>query len=342
MPDISSRPTSRNGWTLPEAVTSARLLGIVASSRVSRQILNSRASSVPPGAPPRRPPYFGPSRAARVPRVASEGIVAMIVDAHGCTSARWYRGTTCCRGRSSAPPGSLAPSPWGRASGSLQGRVRPCSCSPPLVTSSSILKVSARSPSEPCEIYSRLITMSGRARARVRCGSREQRERDRADELEHFYHKSQQLGSAHSIFGKAQEARRQSHRQSCVRSNRVRNGLTAGGNWIRTSRTGCDESGFRSFCVAPDVCSRDMGMPQEATAIVDWPQSSWCSDAALSPQPKMSDEANFRASAIAAPLRASAWSENRVRKERSPKTPLLALAPCRLIGWPSPTLRRLP
>jgi len=203
MPDISSRPTSRNGWTLPEAVTSARLLGIVASSRVSRQILNSRASSVPPGAPPRRPPYFGPSRAARVPRVASEGIVAMIVDAHGCTSARWYRGTTCCRGRSSAPPGSLAPSPWGRASGSLQGRVRPCSCSPPLVTSSSILKVSARSPSEPCEIYSRLITMSGRARARVRCGPREQRERDRADELEYFYHKSQRLGSAHSIFSKA-------------------------------------------------------------------------------------------------------------------------------------------
>ena len=126
------------------------------------------------------------------------------------------------------------------------------------------------------------------------------------------------------------------------RQLRERDGLSAGGNWIRTSRTGCDESGFRSFCVAPDVCSRDMGMPQEATAIVDWPQSSWCSDAALSPQPKMSDEANFRASAIAAPLRASAWSENRVRKERSPKTPLLALAPCRLIGWPCPTLRRLP
>ena len=45
--------------------------------------------------------------------------------------------------------------------------------------------------------------MSGRARARVRCGPREQRERDRADELEYFYHKSQQLGSAHSIFSKA-------------------------------------------------------------------------------------------------------------------------------------------
>ena len=42
------------------------------------------------------------------------------------------------------------------------------------------------------------------ARARVRCGPREQRERerDRGDELEHFYHKSQQLGSAHSIFSK--------------------------------------------------------------------------------------------------------------------------------------------
>ena len=39
-------------------------------------------------------------------------------------------------------------------------------------------------------------------RARVRCGPREQRERDRGDELEHFYHKSQQLGSAHSIFSK--------------------------------------------------------------------------------------------------------------------------------------------
>ena len=33
------------------------------------------------------------------------------------------------------------------------------------------------------------------ARARVRCGPREQRERDRADELEYFYHKSQQLGA---------------------------------------------------------------------------------------------------------------------------------------------------
>ena len=42
------------------------------------------------------------------------------------------------------------------------------------------------------------------ARARVRCGPREQRERERdwGDELEHFYHKSQQLGSAHSIFSK--------------------------------------------------------------------------------------------------------------------------------------------
>jgi len=81
---------------------------------------------------PRRPPYFGPSRTAGAPRVASEGIVAITVDAHGCTS--------------SAPPGSLGPSPWGRASGSLQGRVRPCSCSPPLVTFSSILRVTARSP----------------------------------------------------------------------------------------------------------------------------------------------------------------------------------------------------
>ena len=40
--------------------------------------------------------------------------------------------------------------------------------------------------------------------ARVRCGPREQRERDRGDELVYFYHKSQQLGSAHSIFSKAQ------------------------------------------------------------------------------------------------------------------------------------------
>ena len=40
------------------------------------------------------------------------------------------------------------------------------------------------------------------ARARVRCGPREQRERERGDELEHFYHKSQRLGSAHSIFSK--------------------------------------------------------------------------------------------------------------------------------------------
>ena len=40
------------------------------------------------------------------------------------------------------------------------------------------------------------------ARTRVRCGPREQRERERGDELEHFYHKSQQLGSAHSIFSK--------------------------------------------------------------------------------------------------------------------------------------------
>src|SRR6516165_1579139 len=146
---------------------------------------------------PRRPPYFGPSRTAGAPRVASEGIVAITVDAHGCTSARWYRGTTCCRGRSSAPPGSLGPSPWGRASGSLQGRVRPCSCSPPLVTSSSILRVIARSPvgpraprgrctdvrtapAEPCEIYSRLITIEWPCpRARVRGGPREQRERER-------------------------------------------------------------------------------------------------------------------------------------------------------------------
>ena len=37
---------------------------------------------------------------------------------------------------------------------------------------------------------------------------------DPGDELEHFYRKSQQLGSAHSIFSKTQEARRQSHRQS--------------------------------------------------------------------------------------------------------------------------------
>src|SRR6516164_4236031 len=74
------------------------------ASLFSRQISNSRASSVPPGAPPRRPPYFGPSRTARAPRVASEGIVPITVDAHGC------------RGRSSAPPGSLGPSPWGRAS----------------------------------------------------------------------------------------------------------------------------------------------------------------------------------------------------------------------------------
>ena len=40
------------------------------------------------------------------------------------------------------------------------------------------------------------------ARTRVRYGPREQRERERGDELEHFYHKSQQLGSAHSIFSK--------------------------------------------------------------------------------------------------------------------------------------------
>ena len=38
--------------------------------------------------------------------------------------------------------------------------------------------------------------------ARVRCGPREQRERERGDELEHFYHKSKRLGSAHSIFSK--------------------------------------------------------------------------------------------------------------------------------------------
>src|SRR6516164_3600884 len=37
---------------------------------------------------------------------------------------------------------------------------------------------------------------------------------DPGDELEHFCRKSQQLGSAHSIFSKTQEARRQSHRQS--------------------------------------------------------------------------------------------------------------------------------
>ena len=43
-------------------------------------------------------------------------------------------------------------------------------------------------------------------------------------------------GSARPIRSlvKPQEARRQSHRQSCVRSNRVRNGLPAGGSRIRT------------------------------------------------------------------------------------------------------------
>ena len=40
------------------------------------------------------------------------------------------------------------------------------------------------------------------ARTRIRYGPREQRERERGDELEHFYHKSQQLGSTHSIFSK--------------------------------------------------------------------------------------------------------------------------------------------
>src|SRR6516165_8876251 len=40
------------------------------------------------------------------------------------------------------------------------------------------------------------------ARTRIQCGPREQRERERGDELEHFYHKSQQLGSAYSIFSK--------------------------------------------------------------------------------------------------------------------------------------------
>src|SRR6516165_2462163 len=69
------------------------------------------------------------------------------------------------------------------------------------------------------------------ARARVRCGPREQRERERGDELEHFYHKSQQLGSAHSIFSKTRghaaaisSAKPPSPKSSSQRTPRCREG----------------------------------------------------------------------------------------------------------------------
>jgi energy-coupling factor transporter ATP-binding protein EcfA2 len=115
-------------------------------------------------------------------------------------------------------------------------------------------------PSEPFEIYSRLITIEWPCpRARVRCGPREQRERerDRADELEYFYHKSQQLGSAHSTLVKPQEARRQSHRQSRLRPNRVRNILPAGGRWIRTSGSVRDKGSVPRFRFARELMATD-------------------------------------------------------------------------------------
>src|SRR6516162_7560525 len=141
---------SCNGWNLPEAVTSARLLGIVVGIGKPVFAPNPEFSCLlrTPWSPPRRPPYFFSDRRGRLgchgwpPRGSSRSsLTRTVVHPLDGIAERLVAG-----GRSSAPPGSLGPSPWGRASGSLQGRVRPCSCSPPLVTSSSILRVTARSP----------------------------------------------------------------------------------------------------------------------------------------------------------------------------------------------------
>ena len=95
------------------------------------------------------------------------------------------------------------------------------------------------------------------ARARVRCGPHEQRERERGDELAHFYHKSQQLGSAHSIFSKTPggAAAISSAKPCCWR----RRGTSAifghliGARHVRQRHQWLDPTGYRETRIGTDI-----------------------------------------------------------------------------------------
>src|SRR6516165_3537559 len=94
-------------------------------------------------------------------------------------------------------------------------------------------------PAEPCEIYSRLITIEwpcprAHASGAVPASSESA---SGAMSLSTFITRASSSARPIRSLVKHQEARRQSHQQSRLRPNRVRNGLPAGGNRIRTIGT---------------------------------------------------------------------------------------------------------
>ena len=92
---------------------------------------------------------------------------------------------------------------------------------------------------ERCEIYSRLITIEWPCPRAHASGAVPASSESAIGPMSLSTFITRASSSARPIRSlvKPQEARRQSPRQSRLRPNRVRNGLPAGGRWIRTSST---------------------------------------------------------------------------------------------------------
>jgi len=131
------------------------------------------------------------------------------------------------RRHSSPPPASSGSPP-----------VHPCGDRSGLARAPRTLYERPYRPAEPCEIYSRLITIEWpcpRAHASGAVpASSESASAIGAMSLSTFIIRASSSARPIRSLVKPQEARRQSHRQSRLRPNRVRNGLPAGGTRIRT------------------------------------------------------------------------------------------------------------
>ena len=116
-----------------------------------------------------------------------------------------------------------------------------------------------------CEIYSRLITIEWPCPRAHASGAVPASSESASGAMSLSTFITRASGSARPIRSlvKPQEARRQSHQQSRLRPNRVRNGLPAGGRWIRTIGSATMASSHQSArritrCPARNEARREM------------------------------------------------------------------------------------